>query len=81
MPLDRPILQKQKCCSYLAGIALAVSGALLTLACDCRPYHAGGRVESGKATPIIKSIVGRWTSEPYAAQAGLITDTIFGHSR
>jgi len=74
MPLDRPILQKQK--SFVSGIALAVLGALFTAACDYRPYHARVRVESGKARHIIKSIVGRWTSEPYAVQAGLITDTI-----
>src|SRR5262249_4064564 len=52
------------------------SGALLTAACDYRPFHERGRVESGNARHITKSIVGRWTSEPYAAQAGLITDTI-----
>ena len=59
-----------------AAIALAVSGALLTAACDYRSDRAGSRVESGNARPIINSIVGQWTSEPYLSQTEPITDTI-----
>ncbi len=73
--LDRPILQKQNR-SFLSVIALAVSIALVTAGCDYQPPQARGRVESRSARHITKSIVGLWTSEPYAGQAGLITDTI-----
>lgn len=70
------MLQKQTR-SFLLGIALTGSGALLTAACDYQAYHARGRVVSGSARGVTaNSIVGLWTSEPWAGKSGFITDTI-----